>query len=145
MSHSKYILKLLNLKDVNISFHDNFYSEEIIKGVNSQIYHATLSYKPKSCYKCGCVYDARIEKHGFKMSTITLPKVSNMNAYLKLRKQRYKCNHCDSTFILETPVVNKHCYISNNTKLAIALEATNKISECDIAYHHNTSHSIRPG
>ena len=47
----------------------------------------------------------------------------------------------NSTFLLSTPVVNKHCYISNNTKLAIALKAYDKISECDIAKEYNVSHS----
>lgn len=141
MSHSHYIAKILNLKDENITFSDNFYTEEVIKEVRSQVYHGTLTYQPKQCYACGCIFDDHFEKHGFKVSTITLPKVSNMNAYLKLRKQRYKCHHCNSTFTLKTSDVNRNCYISNNTKLAIALEASNKVSECDIANRYNTSHS----
>jgi len=135
------ISKLLNLKDENISFDENFYSEEMIKGVKSQVYQGTLTYQPKHCYSCGCIFDNQFEKHGFKTSNITLPTVSNMNAYLRLKKQRYKCHHCNSTFTLKTIVVNTHCYISNNTKLAIALDASNKISECDLAKRHNTSHS----
>lgn len=141
MSLYNNILKILNLKDENIVFDENFYSEEIINGVISQVYHGTLTYIPKSCPKCGCIYDNKIVKHGFKTSTITLPKVSNMNAYLKLRKQRYICYHCNRTFILSTSVVNKHCYISNNTKAAVALKAFDKISECDIAKEFNVSHS----
>ncbi|QVK17117.1 ISL3 family transposase [Mycoplasmatota bacterium] len=141
MSQYNCIVKVLNLKDENISFNENFYSEEIIKGVRSQIYYGTLTYQPQYCYSCGCVFDNQFEKHGFKTSTITLPKVSNMNAYLKLRKQRYKCHHCNSTFTLKTSIVNQHCYISNNTKVAVALAASNKISECDLAKEHNVSHS----
>ena len=141
MSHRNYILKILNLKDENIVFNENFYSEELIKGIRSQIYHGTLTYKPRTCPKCGCVFDKHIEKHGFKTSTIILPKISNMNAYLKLRKQRYLCHHCNRTFMVNTSAVNEHCYISNNTKLAIALAASNKISECDLAKLHNVSHS----
>ncbi len=66
MSLSKYIVKLLNLKDKNISFDNNFYSEEVIKEVRSQVYYAKLTYKPKSCPCCGHVYDEKIQRHGFK-------------------------------------------------------------------------------
>jgi len=141
MSQYNCIVKMLNLKDENISFNEKFYSEELINDVNSQVYYGTLTYQPVKCYSCGCLFDDQFEKHGFKTSTITLPKVSHMNAYLRLRKQRYKCHHCNSTFILKTPVVEENCYISNNTKLGIALNAAMKISECDIAKIHNTSHS----
>jgi hypothetical protein len=41
MSHRNYLLKILNLKDENIVFNENFYSEEVIKGIKSQIYHGT--------------------------------------------------------------------------------------------------------
>ena len=60
---------------------------------------------------------------------------------LKLRKQRYFCKHCHSTFTLKTNVVAKNCCISNNTKVAIALNAKDKISEKDIAKKHNVSHA----
>jgi len=143
MSHINYIVDMLNLKDSNIIFQDNFYSEEIIKGVKSQVYSGILTYNPHRCEACGVKYDNRnqYEKHGFKTSFITLPKVSEMNAYLRLKKQRILCHECNSTFTLKTNVVNPNCYISNNTKLAIALGASNKISECDIAKLYNVSHS----
>lgn len=143
MSQYNNIVKMLNLKEENIYFDENFYSEQLIKGVRSQIYHGTLTYNPVRCEACGCIYEScyQYEKHGFKTSRITLPKVSNMDAYLALKKQRILCHHCHSTFTLKTNIVNTNCYISNNTKLAIALDASNKISECDLAKRHNTSHS----
>jgi len=64
-----------------------------------------------------------------------------MNAHLILKKQRYKCRHCGGTFTLNTPIVNKYCFISNNTRLSIILDASKKISECDIAKSNNVSHS----
>ena len=143
MSHNYCILKSLNLKDENIIFDQNYITYEDVKGVNSLVYHAKLTYIPHHCEKCGCIYSNhnQFEKHGFKTSLITLPKVSNMNAYLKLRKQRILCHECGSTFTLRTNIVEPNCYISNNTKLAIALEASDIISECDIAKRFNTSHS----
>ncbi|NMA69462.1 MAG: ISL3 family transposase [Desulfitobacterium sp.] len=141
MSHNDSIINLLNLKDKNIIFDENFYSEGIVKGVKSKFFHGTLTYRPRACYSCGHVLDDKIIKHGFKTSTIKIPHISGFNAYLKLRKQRYFCKHCNSTFTLKTNIVDRHCFISNNTKLAIALNAKEKISEKDIARNHNVSHS----
>ena len=83
----------------------------------------------------------KFKKHGFKTSRIVIPKVSLHDTYLDLKKQRYYCGHCQSTFTLKTSIVEKNCFISYNTKYAIALEDQNKISECDIACHHQVSHS----
>lgn len=141
MSHNDSILNLLNLKDENICFHEKFCSAGVVNGVEAKIFHATLTYTPEACYNCGHVFDSKITKHGSKPSTIKIPKVSGFNTYLKLSKQRYLCTHCNSTFTLKTDIVIKNCFISNNTKLAIALNAKDKISEKDIAKNHNVSHS----
>ena len=140
MSHNDSILNTLNLKDPHIKFDENYYSKEIIKDVECKIFSGVLSYPPDACPHCGHVYDPAITKYGFKTSLITLPKVSEFNTYLKLRKQRYYCRHCDQTFTLRTSIVKENCFISNNTKLAIALKANKKISEKDIASDYNVSH-----
>lgn len=140
MSHTDSIRKLLNIKDPNILFDENFYSEDQIKGVSSKIFHAILTYLPDACQACGHVFDNEIIKHGFKTSLIKLPSISGFHTYLKLKKQRYFCKHCQATFTLKTKLVDTHCFISNNTKLAIALHAKEKISEKDIAKSHNVSH-----
>ncbi len=67
--------------------------------------------------------------------------VSGFNALLKLNKQRYKCKNCNKTFIAKTNIVKKHCFISNNVKYGVALKASNKISEKDIASDFNISHN----
>ncbi len=141
MSHDYSILNLLNLKDENISFDEKFCSEEKISDRKVKVFNGCLSYKPGACYHCGHVFDGDIIKHGFKTSLIKLPSISGFCAYLRLRKQRYFCRHCNSTFTLKTNIVNKFCFISNNTKLSIALNAKDKISEKDIAKSHNVSHS----
>ena len=141
MSLNNSIINLLNLKDKNIKFHEVFCSEETIKDIKCKVFYATLTYKPDTCYHCGHISDRKIIKHGFKLSTIKIPPISGFCSYLKLKKQRYFCKHCQSTFSLMTPIINKNCYISNNTKLAIALNAKEKISEKDIAKSHNVSHS----
>lgn len=141
MSHHYSIRNLLNIKDKNIYFDENFCTEETIKGVQSKVFHGTLTYQPKACYACGHVFDDQIIKHGFKTSVIKMPSISGFHTYLKLRKQRYFCKHCRSTFTLKTNIVAQNCYISHNTKAAIALHAKDKISEKDIAKHYNVSHS----
>lgn len=141
MSHHHSIRNLLNIKDENIYFDKSFCTEETIKGVQCKVFHGTLTYQPEACYACGHVFDEQIIKHGFKTSLIKIPSVSGFNAYLKLRKQRYLCKHCKATFTLKTNLVDKNCCISNHTKVAIALHAKEKVSEKDIAKHHNVSHS----
>ncbi|WP_374724523.1 ISL3 family transposase [Calidifontibacillus erzurumensis] len=141
MSHNHSIHNLLNIKDQNIIFDENFCTDETVKGIQSKVFHGTLTYQPEACYVCGHAFDAQIIKHGFKTSVIKMPSISGFHTYLKLRKQRYFCKHCHSTFTLKTNVVAKNCCISNNTKVAIALQAKEKISEKDIAKHHNVSHS----
>jgi transposase len=130
MSHNDSIINLLNLKDENIIFDENFCIDGIVKGVKCKVFNATLTYKPKACYSCGHIFDKKIIKYGFKTSDIKIPNVSGFNAYLRLRKQRYFCKHCNSTFILKTNIVKKNCFISNNTKLAIALSAKENQNTC---------------
>lgn len=141
MSLNNSIINLLNLKDKNIIFTEDFYSDEIIDNVEYKVFKGKLTYTPDCCYNCGHIFDNDVIKYGFKLSTVKLPKVSNFDTYLKLNKQRYFCKHCNSTFILKTNIVDKNCYISNNTKLSIALKAVDKISEKDIAKNHNVSNS----
>src|SRR5690625_3555480 len=141
MPHNNSILNLLNIKDQNISFSENFCGEEVINNIKAKVFYGSLSYIPKVCYCCGHVFDQNIIKHGFKPSMIKIPSVSGFSTYLKLKKQRYLCRHCKSTFTLRTSIVSENCYISSSTKASIALNAKDKISEKDIAKNHNVSHS----
>ena len=143
MSQLNNTLKILNLKDENIIFHDDYIKELKIKGKRSHVFEGYLSYAPKCCMLCGCIFDKNIVKHGYKLSKINIPKVSNLSSYLYLYlyKQRYKCRNCNHAFSCNTDEVGLGCYISNNTKHTIALDATKKISEKDIAINNNVSHS----
>ena len=141
MSHPYFTRKLLNIKDKNITFPEDYLEEVKLNGVTSFIFKGILSYHPTHCEHCGTLFDSKFKKHGFKTSRLVIPKVSLHDTYLDLRKQRYFCGHCHSTFTLKTSIVEKNCYISYNTKHAIALEAQNKISEYDIARRHQVSHS----
>ena len=134
-------LRKLSIKDKNITFQEDYLEEVKFNGITSFIFKGILSYQPTHCQKCGTLFDSKFKKHGFKTSRIVIPKVSLHDTYLELKKQRYYYGHCQSTFTLKTSIVEKNCYISYNTKHAIALEAQNKISEIDIARRHQVSHS----
>lgn len=141
MSHNNCILTLLDLKDKNITFSENWMEDVQINGIRSKVISGILSFQPPHCYNCGHLFDSQIIKHGFKTSRIKMMKLSGFDTYLDLKKQRYKCRHCDRTFTLKTSLVESNCYLSNPLKQAIFLEASHKKSESDIARELNVSHS----
>ena len=139
MSNKNYITNILNLKENNLKFNENFYFEEEIKGITHKIFEAYLSYEPMNCPKCGVLFDKNFEKHGFITSNIKIPDVSGFKTILRLHKQRYLCKHCQRAFTLKTNIVNYGCFISNNTKYKIACDLVKKRSEKDIALDNNVS------
>ena len=136
MSNNNYILKLLNFKDENLFFDDIF--DENIKGINTKVIYGRLINKPNICPYCGCKH---INIHGYKQSTIKIMPISGCNALLKLKKQRYICKDCSKTFIAETDIVKRNCFIATSVKQAAAAYATRKISEKDISIQLNISHN----
>lgn len=130
---------MLNLKEKNVFFKENFYKEEKINGIIYKIFEGYLSYQPDFCPKCGAVFDSNFEKHGFIISNIKIPDVSGFKAILRLHKQRYLCKHCHKAFTLTSNITNYGCFISNNTKHKIACDLVKKRSEKDIALDNNVS------
>lgn len=130
---------MLNLKEKNVFFKENFYKEEKINGIIYKIFEGYLSYQPDFCPKCGVVFDSNFEKHGFIISNIKIPDVSGFKAILRLHKQRYLCKHCHKAFTLTSNITNYGCFISNNTKHKIACDLVKKRSEKDIALDNNVS------
>lgn len=139
MSQLNYIIDILNLKEKNIIFKENFYYETKIKDITHKIFEGYLSYQPDCCPRCGVVFDNKFEKHGFITSNIKIPDVSGFKSILKLHKQRYLCKHCNKAFTLSTSIVDFGCFISNNTKYKIACDLMKKRSEKDIALDNNVS------
>lgn len=130
---------MLELKDSNIIFKDNFYFNESINGITHKIFEGYLSYQPCFCPKCGVVFDEYFEKHGFITSNIIIPDVVGFKSILRLHKQRYLCKHCNKAFTLTSNITNYGCFISNITKYKIALDLTKKRSEKDIALDNRVS------
>ena len=130
---------MLELKDSNIFFKDNFYYKEKINNIIHKIFEGYLSYTPDFCPKCGVVFDKSFEKHGFISSDIKIPDVLGFKSILRLHKQRYLCKHCNKAFTLTSNITSYGCFISNITKHKIAKDLTKKRSEKDIAFDNNVS------
>lgn len=145
MTHTDYTRNILNIKDENIFFYENCLSEVKIKNKIVKCFHGILSYTPKVCPVCGCIYESNPEtiiKYSFKKNcTVKLPNISNFNTILFLDKQRFLCKHCKSTFIATTDLVDFHKQISNNTKTSVVLDLMDKVSEKYISKKNNISSS----
>jgi len=140
MTHIDYTKDLLNIKDKNINLYENYLETKKIKGIDTKIIHAYLTYDIHTCPICkhkNCV----IKWNWKRNCKVKVPKVSNYNAIILLDKQRFKCKHCNHTFIATSNLIDKHCNISNNSKLSIKLDLMDKISEKDIAKRNNVSHN----
>ena len=139
MSNQNYIIDMLELKDSNVYFKENFYYKEKIKDITYKIFEGYLSYKPSFCPKCGVVFDDEFGKHGFIVSDIKIPNVGGYKSILRLHKQRYLCKHCNKAFTLTSNITDYGCFISNLTKQKIAKDLMKKLSETDIALDNGVS------
>src|SRR5699024_6264700 len=50
-----------------------------------------------------------------------------------LKKKRFFCKACNKTFIAHTSIVDRHCFISKNTKAKILIKSTDAQSLTDIS------------
>ena len=140
MSQSHSIRFALDIKDKNITFGKNNCSEKRIKGKQSKVFYGTLTYHPTHCANCGMENDSySIIKYGFKTSRLTLNSTTHYPTYLALKKQRFYCKNCQTTFSAETKEVDRSCFIVNAVKQSIAVEAQDKISMKDLANRHFVS------
>ena len=85
MTHNDYTKDILNIKDDNVSFYENCLENVKINNITTKVFHAYLTYIPKSCPKCGSVnkgFDDIIKWNWKRGCKIKLPKVSNYMFYL---------------------------------------------------------------
>lgn len=135
MSINNSILKILNMKDENIKFNENFIEERIIKNKRSLVFKGYLENNFEYCPFCG--HDYSIKKNGTKISLIKIPNISGLTSYLELKKQIYKCKHCNHKITAKTTEIEYRCRISNNTKHSIIAYSKETISHKLIAAIHN--------
>lgn len=130
----------LDLKDKNITFAEDFCIEKDIKGLRSKIYPAVLTYVPDYCPCCGVINESfSIVKHGYIDSRITWISNTHFPTYIQLRKQRFLCRECHSTFVATSPEIEQHCFISNRVKQSIMFELADAISMKDLSKRHFVS------
>ena len=140
LSQSHSIRFALDIKDKNITFGENNCAEQRIKGKRSKVFYGKLTYHPKQCVNCGMKNEEySIIKYGYKTSRLTLNSTTHYPTYLELKKQRFYCKACETTFIAETREVNRSCFIVNAVKQSIAVESQDKISMKDLAKRHFVS------
>lgn len=125
MAYIHSISNLFNIKDPNISLEEKV-ETQLIKEVSCKVIFGTLTYQPTGCQNCGVVNRSSddVIKYGSKTSRIKLTTIGLQPVLLMLKKQRFQCKHCETTFIATTSLVDKSCFISNIIKQIITLELT---------------------
>ncbi|HLR75103.1 MAG TPA: helix-turn-helix domain-containing protein, partial [Virgibacillus sp.] len=87
-----------------------------------------------ACKKCSIKNEDNIVfKNGTQTSRITLPISGVRPTYLRLKKQRCVRKACESSFMAETSIVKRNCYISENTKAQVVIRSTEAQSLITIA------------
>ena len=139
MSINNSILKLLNMKDSNLIFDENFCEERNIKNKRCLIIKGYLKNDLEYCPNCGCINHNTIMKYGTKICFIKIPKISGLDSYLELKKQKYLCKVCNKRMTATTKEVDYRCRISNNTKHSVIYYGKEILSHTYIARELNIS------
>ena len=139
MSITNSILKLLNMKDPNLIFDENFIEERQIKNKRCLVFLGYLKNDFEFCPICGCINENTIIKKGTRNSLIKINKHAELTTYLDLTKQRYKCKNCKKKFYATTTEVDYRCHISKQVKLSVLNLAKESISKYLIAKLNNVS------
>ena len=134
MSNSNDIKLLLDIQDKNIVLEENAVELKVYKGKMAKFITAKLTFTPSHCKRCGIENkNYTVYKNGTKTSCITLPITGTHPTYLNLKKQRFFCKACNSTFSASSKIVDNHCFISNQTKAKVLLKSTDAQSLTDIS------------
>ena len=139
MSLSNSITNLLNFKEENLIFDENFFESRNINDKKCTIIKGYLKNDFEYCPKCGCINENTIIKKGIDKCLIKINKLSEITSYLELDKQVYKCKNCNNKFTAQSNIVNFGCRISNNVKIAVLNCAKEMMSKSLIARLYNVS------
>ena len=88
---SKSIRMVLEIKDSNIIFTQDAVIEEI-RGTKALVFYAELKTLPERCPICGFI--SRLVRYGFERTCVLMPSYSYRPTYLKLSRQRFRCELC---------------------------------------------------
>lgn len=142
-----YIRKNIKIEDPNVKVSQNpfkesdytkfkeFLRKNNLKESNVLVCYGELTYEPPFCHMCGVKNEHSIVKDGFEVSVIQV----NKNEYMVLRKQRFKCKECGSTFVAKTNFVQEKNRISFPYLMEAVLMLKRKMSMKDIGEMLNVS------
>lgn len=133
---SQSIRNILEIKDPNIIFSEDSYFEQL-KGHESLVIPAVLSYTPKRCLHCG--FKQQIVKNGFNTNLIIVPSLVQRPTFLKLKRQRFKCLACATTFDAQTNYIWENCQIAQPVRQLILRDTASNQSNKDIAARYHVS------
>ncbi len=88
MSYSEFTKELLDILDLNLTFHENAFRKERINDETCFVFDGTLTYRPEECFYCHYENDQTIIKWGWKKVSILLNVVSNYMDRLQLTRQK---------------------------------------------------------
>lgn len=131
--------KILDYKGKNIIFDDDV---EVIyfNLVRTLLFKGTLTYTPDHCENCGAVNENyTIVKNGKRKTMIKLMKTQGTPSYLELKKQRFFCRSCHTSFVAETSFVKKHHNFCNKLVQHLIFQSQENRSCKGIAYDNDVS------
>jgi len=131
--------KLLGLTDEHITFDEEWLEEIEKKQVTANLIKGTLTYVPTCCENCGEISHGQIVKNGSKTTMTQLPLFKTTLTYLELKRSRFLCRSCGTTFSAQTPVVHKNNHLAKELKYQIALELKHVCSRKAIAQRYFVS------
>lgn len=142
MSISNNIKLLLDIQDENIYFEENAVVYKEFKGKTAKFITGKLTYTPTHCECCGVKNENyTIYKNGTKTSRITLPFTGIHPTYLLLKKQRFFCKACNHSFIAKSSIVEKHCFISKQSRAHVLIKSAEAQTITSIAQDCSVSPS----
>lgn len=134
------ITDFLELGDENLTIYNK--RHELIRGVEFLIYEGFITYTPDICPKCGHTNEKNsIIKNGSQRVKIQINKINGMPCRLDIKKQRFVCKHCNSSFIANSSLTKKGCFISHFVKESIIENLVQFKTIKDIARDNNVSWS----
>ena len=142
MSYNTIIAEIIGIDDKNIKFTGKFLKSKVTRGIEHTIIEAELTYNPSRCEHCKTSKDDyNIVKNRNKVTNILVGQFNSKPVMLRLKKQRFYCKYCGRTFMAQTPLVQKNCFISNKVKNCINLELADNVSMKHIASTYSMSGS----
>ncbi|WP_274662152.1 transposase family protein, partial [Enterococcus lactis] len=95
-------------------------TKEKYKGQICHIYRGNLIYTAQECIHCKHQIASDIVRWGTTTVRLLMKNdISEYRTYLELKKQRFKCKACQRTFVADTSVAKKHCFISEKVRWSV--------------------------